>query len=52
MLGCGPLKSETVLHQSLQTSTDATVKKPGIVAVPARKLYNYVKLLPKGDVSI
>jgi DNA polymerase-3 subunit beta len=28
------------------------VKKPGACTIPARKLYDYVKLLPEGDISI
>jgi DNA polymerase III subunit beta len=28
------------------------VKKPGACTIPARKLYDYIKLLPDGDISI
>jgi DNA polymerase-3 subunit beta len=28
------------------------VKKPGACTIPARKLYDYIKLLPEGDISI
>jgi DNA polymerase-3 subunit beta len=28
------------------------VKKPGSCTIPARKLYDYIKLLPEGDISI
>jgi len=42
----------TDLDQSMRTSCAARVKKPGSCTIPARKLYDYVKLLPEGDVSI
>ncbi len=42
----------TDLDQSIRTSCTAKVKKPGACTIPARKLYDYVKLLPEGDVSI
>jgi len=42
----------TDLDQSLRTSTAAKVKKAGACTVPARRLYDYVKLLPEGDISI
>ncbi len=42
----------TDLDLSLRTSCVAKVKKEGSCTVPARKLYDYVKLLPEGDVSI
>ena len=42
----------TDLDQAIRTSTEAKVKKPGACTVPARKLYDYVKLLPEGDISI
>ena len=42
----------TDLEQSMRTSCEAQVKKPGACTIPARKLYDYVKLLPEGDVSI
>lgn len=42
----------TDLDQSMRTSCTAKVKKPGSCTIPARKLYDYVKLLPEGDVSI
>jgi len=42
----------TDLDQSLRTSCAAKVKKPGACTVPARKLYDYIKLLPEGDISI
>ena len=42
----------TDLDQAIRTSTAAKVKKPGACTIPARKLYDYVKLLPDGDISI
>lgn len=42
----------TDLDQSICTSCAAKVKKPGACTIPARKLYDYVKLLPDGDISI
>src|SRR5947207_4906827 len=42
----------TDLDLSLRTSCAAKVKKDGACTIPARKLYDYVKLLPDGDISI
>ena len=42
----------TDLDQSIRTSCAAKVKKPGACTIPARKLYDYIKLLPDGDISI
>jgi DNA polymerase III subunit beta len=42
----------TDLDLSLRTSCDAKVKKEGSCTIPARKLYDYVKLLSEGDISI
>jgi DNA polymerase-3 subunit beta len=42
----------TDLDLSLRTSCVAKVKKEGACTVPARKLYDYVKLLPDADISI
>jgi DNA polymerase III subunit beta len=42
----------TDLDQSLRTSCTAKVKKAGACTIPARKLYDYIKLLPEGDISI
>src|ERR1700761_8659745 len=42
----------TDLDQSMRTSCAAKVKKPGACTIPARKLYDYIKLLPEGDISI
>jgi DNA polymerase III subunit beta len=42
----------TDLDQAISTSTAVKVKKPGACTIPARKLYDYIKLLPDGDVSI
>ena len=42
----------TDLDLSLRTSASAKVKKEGSCTVPARKLYDYVKLLGDGDISV
>jgi DNA polymerase III subunit beta len=42
----------TDLDQSIKTSCAAKVKKSGSCTIPARKLYDYTKLLPDGDISI
>src|SRR6185312_1513318 len=42
----------TDLDLGLRTSCPAKVKKEGACTIPARKLYDYVKLLPDGDISI
>lgn len=42
----------TDLDQSLRTACAAKVKKSGSCTVPARKLYDYIKLLGDGEVSI
>jgi DNA polymerase III subunit beta len=42
----------TDLDQSIRTSCAAKVKTPGSCTMPARKLYDYIKLLPDGDISI
>jgi DNA polymerase III subunit beta len=42
----------TDLDQAMRTSANVKVKKAGSCTIPARKLYDYVKLLPEGDVSI
>jgi DNA polymerase-3 subunit beta len=42
----------TDLDLSLRTSTSAKVKKEGSCTVPARKLYDYVKLLGDGEISV
>ena len=42
----------TDLDLGLRTSCPAKVKKEGSCTIPARKLYDYVKLLPDGDISI
>ena len=42
----------TDLDLSLRTSCTAKVKKAGACTIPARKLYDYIKLLPEGDISI
>jgi DNA polymerase III subunit beta len=42
----------TDLDQSIRTSCPAKVKKAGACTIPARKLYDYIKLLGDGDISI
>src|SRR5450755_3971425 len=42
----------TDLDLSLRTSCTAKVKKDGSCTIPARKLYDYVKLLGDGEISI
>ena len=42
----------TDLDQSIKTSCKAKVKKPGACTIPARKLYDYIKLLGDGEISI
>ena len=42
----------TDLDLSLRTSCAAKVKKEGACTIPARKLFDYVKLLGDGDISI
>jgi DNA polymerase-3 subunit beta len=46
------LITATDLDQSLRTSCPAKVRKAGACTIPARKLYDYIKLLPDGDLSI
>ncbi len=42
----------TDLDQSIKTSCAAKVKKTGSCTIPARKLYDYIKLLPEGEISV
>ncbi|HXZ80955.1 MAG TPA: DNA polymerase III subunit beta [Terriglobales bacterium] len=42
----------TDLDLGLRTCCPAKVKKEGSCTIPARKLYDYVKLLPDGDITI
>jgi DNA polymerase-3 subunit beta len=42
----------TDLDLSLRTSCAAKVKKEGACTIPARKLYDYVRLLSDGEISI
>jgi DNA polymerase-3 subunit beta len=44
--------SATDLDLGLRTSCRAEVKKEGACTIPARKLFDYVKLLPEGNVSL
>jgi DNA polymerase III subunit beta len=42
----------TDLDISLRSACPAAVKKPGACTIPARKLFDYVKLLREGDLTI
>jgi len=42
----------TDLDLSLRTSCNAKVRKEGSCTIPARKLHDYVKLLPDADITI
>ena len=42
----------TDLDLSLRTSCNAKVKKEGSCTIPARKLHDYVKLLPDAEITI
>jgi DNA polymerase III subunit beta len=42
----------TDLDLSLRTSCSVKVKKEGSCTIPARKLYDYVRLLPDADITI
>jgi DNA polymerase III subunit beta len=42
----------TDLDQAIRTSAPVKVKKPGACTIPAHKLYDYIKLLPDGEISI
>ena len=42
----------TDLDQAIRTSVDVKVKKPGSCTIPARKLYDYIKLLENHWVQI
>ncbi len=42
----------TDLDQAIRTSAAIKVKKPGACTIPARKLYDYIKLLPDSEISI
>src|SRR2546430_2914693 len=42
----------TDLDLSLRTAASAKVKKDGACTIPARKLYDYVRLLPDADITI
>jgi DNA polymerase-3 subunit beta len=44
--------SATDLDLGLRTAAPAKVKKEGSCTIPARKLYDYVKLLPDGDITL
>lgn len=42
----------TDLDLSIRTSCPAKVVTPGTFTIPARKLYDYLRLLPNGDLSL
>lgn len=42
----------TDLDQAIRTSAPVKIKTPGACTIPARKFYDYIKLLPDGDLSI
>src|ERR1700753_1937997 len=42
----------SAVDQAIRTSAAVKVKKPGLCTIPARKLYDYIKMLPDGDISI
>jgi DNA polymerase III subunit beta len=42
----------TDLDQAIRTSAAVKVKKSGACTIPARKLYDYIKLLPESEISI
>lgn len=44
--------SATNGQESLRTSLPAAIRKEGTAAVPGRKFYDYIRLLPAGDVSL
>ncbi len=46
------LLAATDLELGLETSCAATVKKSGACALPARKLLDYVRLLPDADITL
>ena len=46
------LLAATDLELGIETSCPVHVKKPGSTAIPARKLLDYVRLLPDADLSI
>ena len=50
--GSNLLITATDLDLSLRTICTAQVKKPGSCTVPARKLYEYVRLLGDGEITI
>lgn len=50
--GSKVLITGTDLDVSLRTYCAAHVKKPGSCTIPARKFYDYVRLLPDGDIRI
>jgi len=52
-LGGGQLKiTATDLDLSFQTNCTAVVKQSGSCTIPARRLHDFVKLLPGGEITI
>src|SRR6201997_3435891 len=41
----------TDLDQAIRTSAAVKIKKAGACTIPAHKLYDYIKLLPDGEIS-
>jgi DNA polymerase III subunit beta len=44
--------SGTDLELGLMVGVDASVIEPGAITIPARRLHDYVRLLPEGEVAI
>src|SRR5204862_5730023 len=42
----------TDLEVSLQSTCEASVAKPGVLTLPAKKLFEIVKALPDSDITI
>lgn len=42
----------TDLDLSIRTSCAAKVAKQGVITIPGRKLYDYLRLLPDGDINV
>lgn len=40
------------LERGLSVTIPAVVKTPGVLAMPARKLFDYLRLLPEGEIAI
>jgi DNA polymerase-3 subunit beta len=44
--------SATDLDSSMRSSCNARVKQEGACTIPARRFYDYIRLLPEGEISI